>query len=382
MTTVLKKSKSSRNQSVGNVNFWESTPFGIKGSTEGTIFQISVYSDDTIRVQVSRDSEFSANPYSVILDPQKECFELEDLDSCLLLKTKIIHLEINLSPFSLKFMTTDGKVINEDDEAFAISWLGTEITNYKKVQKDEKFVGLGEKTGNLNRAGKAYVNWNTDYFAYGVGDDPLYMSIPFYIGIHGQVAYGIYFDNTHKTTFNFGASNNRFIYYSADDGDIDYYFFHNDHVKKIIEAYTSLTGKMQMPPLWSLGYQQCRYSYYPDSEVLTLADTFRNKAMPADVIYLDIHHMEKYKVFTFDKEKFPDPKSMIQRLKEKGFKVVVIMDPGIKTDKGYSPFEEGVENDLFVKYPDGTIYEGQVWPGCVLSLILQKRIPENGGQKK
>jgi alpha-glucosidase len=363
MATAIKNTKSYRNQTVGNVNFWKLTPFGIKGSTDWAIFQISVYRDDTIRIQVSKETDFSENPYSVVLEPQEQCFELEEFDTFLLLKTKKIHLEINLNPFSLRFLTTEGKVINEDDEAFSISWLGTEISNYKKVQKDEKFVGLGEKTGNLDRAGKAYVNWNTDYFAYGVGDDPLYMSIPFYIGLHGKTAYGIYFDNTHKTTFNFGASNNRFVYFSADDGDIDYYFFHDDHVSKIIEAYTSLTGKMEMPPLWSLGYQQCRYSYYPDSEVLTLADNFRNKEMPADVIYLDIHHMEKYKVFTFDGEKFPDPKSMIKRLKDKGFKVVVIMDPGIKTEKGYLPYEEGLTKDLFVKYPDGAIYEGQVWPG-------------------
>jgi alpha-glucosidase len=85
--------------------------------------------------------------------------------------------------------------------------------------------------------------------------------------------------------------------------------------------------------------------------------------MPADVIYLDIHHMEKYKVFTFDGEKFQDPKSMIKRLNEKGFKVVVIMDPGIKTDKGYHPYDDGKEKDLFVTYPDGEIYEGEVWPG-------------------
>jgi alpha-glucosidase len=118
-----------------------------------------------------------------------------------------------------------------------------------------------------------------------------------------------------------------------------------------------------MPPKWALGFQQCRYSYYPDSEVYALAQTFRDKKMPADVIYLDIHHMEAYKVFTFDGEKFSDPKAMIARLKEKGFKVVVIMDPGIKTQKGYLPFDEGLEQDLFVKYPDGKTYEGQVWPG-------------------
>jgi len=274
-------------------------------------------------------------------------------------------MRLSLKGFNLSFFDLEGKVLNADD-SLGTSWIGTEVATYKQVQLNEKFIGLGEKTGSLDRFGRAYTNWNTDYFGYGVDDDPLYISIPFYIGVHDGGAYGIFFDNTHKTVFNFGASNNRFIYFSAEDGDLDYYFIHQPTVAQIISSYTWLTGTMQMPPKWALGFQQCRYSYYPDSEVYTVAQTFRDKDMPADVIYLDIHHMEKYKVFTFDGEKFKDPKTMISRLIENGFKVVVIMDPGIKTQADYSPYEEGMDRDLFVKYPDGKVYEAQVWPGwCV-----------------
>lgn len=363
MTLLSKKTKGNQNVAIGEVIFWEKNLNGIHGKTEAAYFRITVYDHSIIRIQVSREDYFSPNPYSVISQPKEVEFELIENKEELTIETSKIRLKIALNPFSLTFMTIDGHVINQDDPAFSVSWLGTEVSNYKKVQKKEIFIGLGEKTGNLNRAGHAYTNWNTDYFAYGVNDDPLYMSIPFYIGIHHQLSYGIFFDNTHKSVFNFGASTNRFVYYSADDGDMDYYFFHDDTVGQIISAYTDLTGKMEMPPIWSLGFQQCRYSYYPDSEVITLANTFRDKKMPADVIYLDIHHMEKYKVFTFDGEKFQDPRSMIKRLNEKGFKVVVIMDPGIKTDKGYHPYDDGKEKDLFVTYPDGEIYEGQVWPG-------------------
>lgn len=363
MSQTKNPTYSSQNTSIGNVLSWNSKSNGIQGNTSVSHFEISVYKEDTIRIQISREPGFKPNPYSVISNPVEAVYNVSEEKGKIWLKTSKIHLSINLSPFYLTFFTPEGEIINQDDPAFAVSWLGTEVSNYKKVQKNERFIGLGEKTGHLDRSGRAFTNWNTDYFAYGVGDDPLYMSIPFYLGIHNGLSYGIFFDNTHKSVFNFGASNNRFIYYSADDGDMDYYFFHDKSVAKIISSYTDLTGKMEMPPLWSLGFQQCRYSYYPDSEVLTLAKTFRDKDMPADVIYLDIHHMEKYKVFTFDGEKFPDPKSMIKALKEKGFKVVVIMDPGIKTEIGYLPFEEGKEKDLFVKYPDNEIYEGQVWPG-------------------
>ncbi len=353
---------SSRHIGMGSVDFWEEIPNGITGTTAKGKFKFTVYQAGMIRVQASRYEEFESNPYSVIKSPENTFFQVFESDGILSLTTEKVTLKVNLETFSLAFYSSSGELLNADD-SLGTAWIGTEVTCYKQVQKDEKFIGLGEKTGNLNRFGNAYTNWNTDYFAYGTGDDPLYMSIPFYLGIHQQGAYGIFLDNTHKTVFNFGASNNRFIYFSAEDGDLDYYFFHEDSVAKIISSYTELTGKMEMPPKWALGFQQCRYSYYPDKEVTTLANTFRDKDMPADVIYLDIHHMEAYKVFTFDGEKFPDAKSMISALKKKGFRVVVIMDPGIKTQKGYLPYEEGLEKDLFVKYPDGQIYEGQVWPG-------------------
>jgi alpha-glucosidase len=120
---------------------------------------------------------------------------------------------------------------------------------------------------------------------------------------------------------------------------------------------------MELPPLWSLGFQQCRYSYYPDYEVLNAARTFREKNIPADVIYLDIHYMDAYKVFTWHDKRFPNPKKLTDELRELNFDLAVIIDPGVKREEGYAAYEEGVEKDLFVKYPDGVHYSGQVWPG-------------------
>ncbi len=359
-TKILRNS--ARNSTFGEVIEWKSNRQGIEGRSEHAYFKITVYQAGILRVQASRFETFESNPYSVISSPEPVGFTLEENLHSLTLTTPLVRLQVDLTSFCLSFYDLRGNLLNQDD-SLGISWIGTEVSNFKVIQKNEKFLGLGEKTGNLNRFGKAYTNWNTDYFAYGVGDDPLYMSIPFYLGVHKQGAYGIFFDNTHKSVFNFGASTNRFVYFSAEDGDLDYYFFHQPTVGEIISSYTWLTGRMQMPPKWALGFQQCRYSYYPESEVFAVADGFRNKKMPADVIYLDIHHMEGYKVFTFDGEKFPNPKAMIARLKEKGFKVVVIMDPGIKTQKGYLPYEEGLQQGLFVDYPDGKTYEAQVWPG-------------------
>ncbi|MCH7408548.1 glycoside hydrolase family 31 protein [Belliella sp. DSM 111904] len=376
-------SNHSQNAHVGNVKTITYQKNSISGTTDTAYFKISVFSTEVIRVQVNKFSQFYPNPYSVIKDQNIDTnIEIKKSDGQSIIATDKLEVVINHQPFHIKFNDQSGQILNEDDESFSISWLGTEVTNYKKLQPNEKFIGLGEKTGNLDRSGAAYTNWNTDYFAYGVGDDPLYMSIPFYMGVLENRAYGIFFDNTHKSIFNFGASNRRFMYYSADDGDMDYYFIHDDSVADIISHYTSLTGRMELPPKWALGFQQCRYSYYPESEVLTLANTFRDKKMPADVIYLDIHHMEKYKVFTFDGEKFPNPQQMIQSLKEKGFRVVVIMDPGIKVEKGYDPYDDGKANDLFIKFPDGEDYEGQVWPGwCTFPDFTMEKTRKWWGEK-
>ena len=361
-TPTTNSRNSFRHQAFGKVLKWSKTPDGLTGSSDFANFKLTVFETGIVRVQANKFESFESNPYSVVVQPKSIDFDLEEFEDKLILSTSILRVAINLQSFSLAFFDQNGKLLNQDD-SFGVAWIGTEVTAYKKLQPNEKFIGLGEKTGNLNRFGNAYTHWNTDYFAYGVGDDRLYLSIPFYLGVHNQGHYGIFLDNTHKSLFNFGASNNRFASFSAEDGDMDYYFFHYPSISEIITAYTWLTGRMQMPPKWALGFQQCRYSYYPESEVYAVAQAFRDKKMPADVIYLDIHHMEAYKVFTFDGEKFPNPKALIARLKEKGFKVVVILDPGIKTEESYSPFQEGLEQGLFVNYPDGKTYEAQVWPG-------------------
>jgi alpha-glucosidase len=347
----------------GKVQSHHLHPTGISGIAENARFEIQVFRETTFRVRVTNRSEWQENPYSVVADPQENCFEFEEDKEFLVLKTSKLQLWIRKKNLSMVFKTPAGQVINEDDPDFGINWLGTEVSSYKLLQEWEKFIGLGEKNGGLNRYGQSYTHWNTDHFAYDTDDDPLYCSIPFYMGLHHGIAYGIFFDNTHKTTFNFGAGNNRYAYFAAEDGDLDYYFFHDVSVTSILLAYTALTGPPPLPPRWALGYQQCRYSYYPEKEVLRLAQTFRDKAIPGDVIYLDIHHMSRFKVFTFDKETFPNPAGMIRQLKELGFRVVVILDPGIKADEDYEPYIEGSAKGLFVCYPNGKPYQGQVWPG-------------------
>jgi len=349
------------NERLGSCQRWQKTALGLHIEADNAVVEVEIFRKDIVRVRIARQLSETFS-YAVVAEPEQGAFRVEEEKDRLLLKTSALTLEIGMAPIGFRLLTPKGQLLNADDAAFSTSWQGNEVTTYKALQDGERFIGLGEKTGGLDRRGSAYTNWNTDYFGYPANGDPLYATIPFYIGIHSGLSYGLFFDNSYKTRFNFGASNDRFASFGAESGEMDYYLFAGD-VREIIEGYTWLTGRMELPPLWSLGYQQCRYSYYPESEMLTLARTFREKDIPADLLYFDIHYMDEYKVFTWDKTRFPQPKRMLAKLKELGFRTAVIVDPGIKIEAGYRPYEEGLKKDHFARYPDGQPYSGEVWPG-------------------
>jgi alpha-glucosidase len=353
--------QSMRAVSLGNLISWTSSPHGITGVTDNGYFKVVQYNNSIVRITISRNAQFEDFSYAVIAHPAGAP-TINESDNEIEVVLENFRTVITKYPVRFKFVTNNNEVINEDD-SFGTSWNGEQVTTYKKLQEGERFVGLGEKTGPLNKRGHGYQNWNTDAYAYGSGVDPLYCSTPFYLGIHSNKVYGIFLDNTFKTFFNFGASNNRFSSFAADSGEMNYYFIFDKHPASIIQHYTHLTGRMELPPLWSIGYQQCRYSYYPDKEVLSVARTFREKDIPADTLVLDIHYMDAYKIFTWNKRDFPDPKGMIVKLKQLGFNVVVMCDPGIKVEETYQTYKDGCDQDVFIKYPDGTYYTGQVWPG-------------------
>ncbi|MFN5176655.1 MAG: TIM-barrel domain-containing protein, partial [Ignavibacteria bacterium] len=368
-TKIIADQTYNKHVAIGTAESVQPTKHGVLfKSKEGTL-QVTVYSPSIIKVHITKagripDTLSYAQRQGLV---PSSAFSAQDTPLAYRIETDSMAMIISKNPIRIRFISKSGILLNEDEPAFGTGWIGEEVTTYKRLIPDEKFIGMGEKTGGLNRRGEGFTHWNTDYFGYPTNADPIYMSTPFYIGLHetegAKVMYGIFMDNSYKSHFNFGASNDRFASFTAEDGDMTYYFIHHSTVSGIIESYTSITGRITLPPLWSLGFQQCRYSYYPDKEVLRVAETFREKNIPADVMYLDIHYMDKYKIFTWNKDRFPDPKGMISSLKQKGFNTAVIIDPGIKVEKGYAAYEEGAKDNLFLKYPDGTDYRGQVWPG-------------------
>lgn len=325
--------------------------------------RIWIYSPTVIRVNLSKNFDEKDHSFAVIQQPAKE-LNYTETEQEIEVVTDALKLRIQKLPLRFNLYTADGKALSEDDDRFGINWQGSRVINYRKLYADEKFIGLGEKTGDLNRRGSSYVNWNSDVPLHGITADPLYETFPFFIGIHSGLTYGLFFDNTHKSYFDFGATtDNQMSWFGADAGDLNYYFFGAQNIPDIIKDYTWLTGRMEMPPMWSLGYQQCRWSYMSAAEILEIAQTFRDHHIPADVMYCDIDYMEGFKIFTWNNETFPDPKSFIDKLKEMGFRLVTIVDPGIKIEKGYKQYDEGLEKGYFATYPNGENYVGEVWPG-------------------
>ena len=348
---------------IGNIKTVKTEKNSIAITTENAFANISIYSPNIIRVRIDKQPLKKDLSYAVVGTPLNTNVKIDNGPLNITISTDSLKAIITKKPFSISYYTPEGKIINEDETGLTTSWVGNEVTAYRHLQPKERFIGLGEKTGPLDRAGNGYTNWNTDAFGYKADQDPIYSTIPFYIGIHDSLNYGIFLDNTFQSDFNFGASNDRFSSFGARDGEMNYYFIYHSKVADIIKSYTYLTGRMKLPPLWSLGYQQNRYSYYPDTEVLRIAQTLREKKIPADGITLDIHYMDRYQLFTWDKQRFPNPLQMTDKLKEMGFKTTVIVDPGIKIEPGAAAYEDGLKKEVYIKYSDGKNYAGQVWPG-------------------
>ncbi len=251
-------------------------------------------------------------------------------------------------------------------DAEPVAWRGTGFRVYKAKTAADHFFGLGDKPGPLDRAGQAFVMWNTDNFGWQESTDPIYKSIPFFLNMRGGRTLGVLFDNTWRTFFDFGRETADEYSFGAPNGPVDYYLMYGPEPKRVVETYAWMTGPTPLPPMWSLGFQQSRYSYYPQAKVMEIANRLRADRIPTDALYLDIDYQKENRPFTVDEMKFPDFSGMLKDLAAKEFHLVVITDLHIAKlpDAGYRPYDSGAAGDHFVKLPDGSVYTGKVWPGA------------------
>ena len=231
------------------------------------------------------------------------------------------------------------------------------------IAVDDDLYGGGEVTGPLRRNGTAIALWNTDNYTYETdGGRRLYQSHPWVLGVRRDgSAYGVLFDSTWKAELDCGGA----IVFTSEGPAFPVLVIDRSSPQAVLGALAEMTGKMPLPPRWALGYQQSRWSYFPDARVREIADGFRRRKIPCDVIWMDIDYMDGFRIFTFDKKGFPDPKRLNDDLHARGFKSVWMIDPGVKVDSGYKVFSDGSAKDVWVKTAGGfDDFRGDVWPGA------------------
>jgi alpha-glucosidase len=361
--------------------------------TSGARVSVTFADIETVRVRLAPGGRFGRD-FSYAVEPKDRKTVAADVtetrDEIRISSLNGTTVRIKRRPFLVAVLDGAGRTVVEDDPARPPTFdpeTGAVESSKRRVEW-ETYYGLGEKAGaTVSRDTQQFVMWNTDTYGYPRGLDPIYQSIGFYIALRQDenraqdaqpaggaraprqrrgVAYGLFFDNTSRAYFDMGKSDPARVTFGAASGELNYYVFTGGRErtpKNVLRDYTDLTGRAPLPPVWALGNQQSRWSYYPEARVREVARGFRESRIPADVIYLDIDYMDGFRVFTWNRERFPDPSKMISDLREQGFRVVVIVDPGIKVDPNYFAYKDGQAGGHFVKNSDGSELHARVWPG-------------------
>ncbi len=339
------------------------------------MLKIEIITPDIIRFKGTSGERFEDNYLFVIEDEFKNPLSIEDslisdTDDSISINTESININIDKSFSKITISDKHNNILLEDFDS-AFSFEGEEIKFIKKFSENTYYYGLGERFGKLEARGQKRILYNLDCMMYDKTDQ-LYLSIPFIIASSvsskeeatDSFSFGIYSNNTFKTIADF--TSDEFFSMSCSSGEMDYYFIYGKTPKDVIKKYTSLTGRMKMPPLWSIGYHQSRWGYKDFSKIKQIAQTFREKEIPCDAIHLDIQYMDGYRVFTWDEKHYPSPIAYLKNLKnEDKINIITIIDPGVKKDSDYDIFKEGVKKDLFCKRKNGDTFYGTVWPGTV-----------------
>jgi alpha-glucosidase len=358
-------------------------------ATEGRL-RVDVLRADLIRIKVAVAGEFDEAPTfaSVFVMPDPVPFELREDEKTVTLVTAGLYLVVRKRDLHVNAYRADGSPIFEsarhaDGRSEGFLFLNDDFVVSRRRNREDAIFGLGQKTGPLDRSGQRYLLWNLDVLApnaialnrlapanpaldgHSAEFDPYYSSVPFYYHAEpesGSVAMaGFFVDNGYLGAFDF--SNDEVYRYRFSGGQYTEYVFAGPTMREIVEAFTFVTGRMPAPPLFALGHHQCRWHDYTEDTLLALAREYRARDIPCDVLWLDIGHMDGFRVFTFDQQRFPDVPRLLEKLRADALRVITIIDPGIKYEPGYPVFDAAVAGNHLCKTEGGAIYVGDVWPG-------------------
>lgn len=348
---------------------------------DGERLRVEVLRNDIVRFHISRQQGFDERPtFSTTRSSHSVAkFSVRETPQDLRISTDQLEVAIRKAPFAINAHRRNGSPILESHRIAshpgqAYGSLNDMFAVVRRCNPDDAIFGLGQKTGRLNRRGRTFSLWNTDVLGcaeqgHASADpgstafDPYYISIPIYCHLHRASATiaGFFLDNTYRAQFDFSLSDQYRIHFFG--GHYLEYVLAGPSLRTILEGLSWLTGQMPRPPVWALGHHQCRWHAYTNRSLLDLAKQYRTRAIPCDALWLDIDHMDNYRVFTWDNARFPTPSETVSRLKADGFQVVTIVDPGVKIESGYAVYDQGRSGNHFCKTEGGATYTGQVWPG-------------------
>ncbi|HEY6408161.1 MAG TPA: TIM-barrel domain-containing protein, partial [Ktedonobacteraceae bacterium] len=331
---------------------------------------ITVLTDRMIRVRLAPDGVFPARRSWAVARADDEfgeaTFEIEESDQDLMLRTPSLAIRIERDGGNLFFVDALGQTFCSDE--VGMQWDQTEseprrVSCYKHIEAGEHFFGFGERTGYLDKLGRQMINWATDpAHGHGPATDPLYLAIPVFMSVRPGLAYGVFFNNTWRSRFDIGEGRLGVWLMEAEGGELDYYVVYGPTPEQVSQGLGALLGTMPLPPRWALGYHHSRWGHATDAMIRELIAEFRTRDIPCDVIHLDIDAMDGYRVFTLNPQSFPDPQALLGDLRRNGFRMVTIVDPGVKTDTNYRVYQSGLEQDMFIRQADGEMFHGYVWP--------------------
>jgi alpha-glucosidase len=334
---------------------------GLTAVADGVTLQVNALRDDVLRVRMWRGDAVPEDASWAVL-PEARTSSVPVTAEARGFSTKALRVSVD-DHLLLSVTDLQGNVLQKD--AAPVLWDGTRFEVSKQRSFSDHFFGLGDKPGPLDRGGQAFTMWNTDAFGWQESTDPIYKSVPFFLDIKQGRTLGVFLDNTWRTNFDFGRADETRYTFGAPNGPIDYYLLYGPDPKQVVTGWAWLTGPTPLPPLWALGFQQSRYTYFPETQLREIATRLRRDRIPSDVLWLDIDFQHENWPFTVNEKAFPNFKGMVKDLAGEHFKLVVITDLHVakQPNVGYAPYDSGIAGDHFVKNPDGSVYVGKVWPG-------------------
>ncbi|MCC5909604.1 MAG: alpha-glucosidase [Clostridiaceae bacterium] len=267
-------------------------------------------------------------------------------------------------PFATEAVMQEGKPIQKKQIDYFQVEEKEELCLKYKMDSEDIVWGLGENQRGMNKRGGVYESYCSDDPNHTPDKKSLYGAHNFFI-MDGEVGFGVFIDYPGKVTFDVGFTHKDILEITIGTTDVDIYIIKGENAREITREFLAILGEGYAPPKWAFGYQQSRWSYRDAQEVEKVAEDLLYNRIPCDSIYLDIDYMEDYKDFTISKENFPNFRDFVNRMKQKGFRLIPIIDAGVKIEEGYDVYEEGIANNYFCLDKKGKPFVAAVWPGKV-----------------